>query len=116
MELSIKQQQWSYENAKTCYICKEKFKNKYLKDKKYPKVRHHWLYKGEYRGAAHSKCNLKHSVPKKILIALHNGSNYDHHFIIKELAVEKKITFLGEKYWKIDSLYSSNRKRSYKNW
>ena len=90
MELSIKQQQWSYEYAKTCYICKEKFKNKYLKDKKYRKVRHHWLHKGEHRGAAHSKCSLKHSVPKKILIAFHNGSNNDHHFIIKELAVEKK--------------------------
>ena len=28
-------QQESYENAQICYICKEKFENKYLKDKKY---------------------------------------------------------------------------------
>ena len=27
-------QQESYENAKICYICKKKFENKYLKDKK----------------------------------------------------------------------------------
>ena len=35
-----------------------------------------------------SICNLKFSVPKKVPIAFHNGSNYDYHFIIKEL-VEK---------------------------
>ena len=31
----------SYKNAKICYICKEKFENRYLKDKKYRKVRDH---------------------------------------------------------------------------
>ena len=39
MELLTKKQQESYENAKICYICKEKFENKYVKDKKYCKVR-----------------------------------------------------------------------------
>ena len=35
---------------------------------------------------------------KKITIAFHNGSNFDYHFIIKELAEEfkKQITCLGE--------------------
>ena len=61
------------------------------------KVRHDCHYTGEYRDAAYSVCNLKHSVLKKILIAFHNGSKYDHHFIIKELATEKKLfTCLGE--------------------
>ena len=46
-------------NAKTCYICKEKFEYKYLKDKKYRKVRHYCHYTREYRDAAHSICNLK---------------------------------------------------------
>ena len=55
----------SYENAKICYICIEKFENKYFKDKKYCKVTDHYHYAGEYRGAAHSKCNLKYSVPKR---------------------------------------------------
>ena len=32
-----KEQQESYENAKICYICKEKFEGKYIKDKKYCK-------------------------------------------------------------------------------
>ena len=38
----------------------------------------------------HSTCNLKYSVPKKIHTGFHNGSEYDHHFIIKELAEEFK--------------------------
>ena len=34
VKLLTKQQQESYENAKTYYICKQKFENKYLNDKK----------------------------------------------------------------------------------
>ena len=46
----------------------------------------------------HNICNLKYSVPKNIPIAFHNGSNYDYHFIIKELTEEfkKQFTYLGE--------------------
>ena len=33
-KLLTKEQEELYENAKVCYICKEKFENKYLKDKK----------------------------------------------------------------------------------
>ena len=84
MKLLTKGQQKSYELAKICYICKEKFENKHLKDKKYYIVRDHCHYTGEYRGAAHSLCNLKYCVPKKIPIVFHSGSNYDYHFIIKE--------------------------------
>ena len=95
MKLLTKEQQESSENAnaKVCYICKEKFKNKYVKDKKYHKVRDHCHYTGEYRGAPHSICNLKYSVPKKIPTTFHNGSNYDYHFSIKELAEEYKNQF-----------------------
>ena len=81
MKLLTKEQQESYENAKICYICKEKFENKYLKDKKYPKVRDHCQYTAEYRSVAHSTCNLKYSAPKRIPIVFHNGCNYDYHFI-----------------------------------
>ena len=73
-------------NGTICYICRDKFEIEYAKDKKYRKVRDHCHYTEEYRGAAHSICNLKYSVPKKIPIAFHNGSNYDYQFIIKELA------------------------------
>ena len=36
----------------------------------------------------HSICNLKCSVPREIPIAVHSESNYDYHFIIKELEEE----------------------------
>ena len=62
--------------------------NKYEKDKKYPKVRDPCHYTREYRGAVQAISNLKYSAPIKITIALHNGSNYDYHFIIKELIEE----------------------------
>ena len=46
----------------------------------------------------HSICNLKYCLPKEIPIVIHNGSNNDYYFIIKELAEEffKKFTFLGK--------------------
>ena len=87
MNLLTQEQQESYGNAKTCYICKEKIENKYLKDKRYCKHRGHCHYAVKYRGAAHSICNLKYSV-------VHNGSNYDYHFIIKDLAEECKKLFI----------------------
>ena len=61
-----------------------------MKDKKNHKVRDHCHYTEEYRGTAHSLCNLKYSVPKKVF---HNGWNYDYHFGIKELAEEFKKQF-----------------------
>ena len=109
MKLLTKEQQESNENAKIYCICKEKFENKYLKNKKKCKVMDHCDYTGECRGAAHSICNLKYSVPKKIPIVLHNGCNYDYHLIIKELAEE---LFRKKKYRKIHKHYSSNRKRT----
>ena len=65
MILLTKEQQESFENVKICYICKEKLKNKYVKDKKYCKFRNRCHYTAEYRGAAYSICNLKYSAPKK---------------------------------------------------
>ena len=63
----MKEQQESYVNVKIYYICKKRFQNKYLKDKKYRKIRDHCHYTGKYRGAAHTICNLKYSVPKNFL-------------------------------------------------
>ena len=61
-----------------------------MKNKKHRQVRDHFHYTGEYRGIVHSICNLKYCVSSKLPIAFHNGSNYDYHFIIKELAEEFK--------------------------
>ena len=96
MKLLTKEHQESYENAKI-YICEEKPENKYLKNKKYHKVRDHFYYTGGHRGAAHSICNSKCSVPKKISTVFHNVSKYNYHFIIKKLAEEfkKQFTCLG---------------------
>ena len=113
MKLLTKEEQESYENAKICYICKQKFENKYAKHKKYCKVRDHCHYTGEYSGATHG---LKYSVPKKIPMVFHNGSNSDYHFIIKELVeFKKQFACLRENTEKYINLYSSNRKRSHNN-
>ena len=65
MKLLTKEQHQSYENAKICYICREKIKNRYVKEIKYCKVRDHCNFTGEYRGAAHIICNFKYNLPKK---------------------------------------------------
>ena len=49
-----------------------------------------------FGSAVHSICNLIYSAPEKLPIAFHNGSNYDYHFFIKELAEEFEFTCLGE--------------------
>ena len=67
MKLLTQEQQESHENVKFCHICKEKLANKYLRYKKYHKVRDHCHYTGEYRSAAHDTSNLKYSVPKIFL-------------------------------------------------
>ena len=97
MKVLTNEHQKSYQNSKICYICKEKFKDKHAKDKKFLKVRDH-CHTGEHRGAAHNICNVSYSVPKEMPIVFHNGSNYDYHFIIKELGeeFEKQFTCLGE--------------------
>ena len=44
MKLLTKGQQESCENTKICYICEEKFEDKYTNDKKYCKVRDNCPY------------------------------------------------------------------------
>ena len=68
-------------------------------DKIYQKVRDHWHYTGKYRGAAHDTWNLRYKTSKEISAVFHNGSNYDCHFIIRDL-VEEVLIVLG-KYTKI---------------
>ena len=52
----------------------------------------------EIRGAAHDICNLRYKIPKEIPVVFHNGSTYDYHLIIRELAEEFEGEFesLGE--------------------
>ena len=91
----------SYENQQICHICEREFctdNNNEEEFKKMQKVRDHCHYTGKYRGAAHSICNLRYKIKKEIPVVFHNGSTYDYHFIIKQLAREFKGYFhcLGE--------------------
>ena len=71
-----------HHRQKICYICKKEFNDK-----------DHCHYTGKYRGAAYNICNLRYKVPKEIPAVFHNGSTYDYHFIINELAKEFKGNF-----------------------
>ena len=90
----------SYEKQKVCYICKIEFNaNENNKNAfNYQKVRDHCHYTERFRGAAHSICNLRYKTPKQIPVVFHNGSTYDYHFMIEELAKEFKgrLERLGE--------------------
>ena len=67
------------------------------------KVRDHGHYTGKFRGAARSICKLRCKVLKEIPIVTHNGSTYDYHFIIKQLAKEFK-------EWSFECLGENNEK------
>ena len=82
-----------HEKRKHCHICRRKFcnnENDKKKFKLYHKVRDHCQYTGSYSGAAHSICNLRYKIQREIPVVIHNGSTYDYHFIINELAKQFK--------------------------
>ena len=54
----------------------------------YCKVRDHCYYTAKCRGTAHSICDLRYKITEEIPLVLHNGANYDYHFIIKGLAAD----------------------------
>ena len=71
-------EQKSFEEANICHICSGELK----KDK----VRDHCHFTGQYRGAAHNKCNLMCKKPKVLPVIFHNLQGYDAHLFIKQLA------------------------------
>ena len=84
------------ENQKICHIHEKEFcidKDNKKEFRKMQKVRDHCHYTGKYRWAAHSICDLNYKIPKEIPAVFHNGSTYDYHFIIKQLAREFKDYF-----------------------
>ena len=82
-----KNEEKNHNKQKVCHICRKEF-NADDSDKKYHKVRDHCHYTGKYRGAAPDICNLRYKIPKEIPRVFHNGSTYDYHFMIKNLAEE----------------------------
>ena len=102
----------THENQKICYICKQEIctdENNKKEFKLKQKVKDHCHYTEKYRGAAHSICNLRYKISKKIPVVFHNGSTYDYHFIIKQLAREfygyKRILNASEKILKNTLLF-----------
>ena len=79
MKLLTKKQQKSYKNAKICYICKENLKMNMRKKNTV-------------------KLEITVIIQRIIEVRRINGSSFDYHFIIKELAekFKKQFTCLGE--------------------
>ena len=75
-------EQKSFDKAETCYICKKEL----LTDNGVDKVRDHCHFTGQYRGAAHSSCNLQCRKPMILPVIFHNLQGYDAHLFIKQLA------------------------------
>ena len=85
MLLLTKKELKLHQDSIKCYMCRKGFLKKFANYKNYQKVRDHCHFTG---GAAHSICNLRFNVPNEISVVFHNRSNYNYHFIVKELANE----------------------------
>ena len=98
MSTSIKEELKSHEDKNLCCICGKRILKSFANDKGYRKVEDHRQFTNKYRGPAHSICNLKFNVCNEIPVVVHNGSNYDNHFIIKELGnnLRKNSNALGK--------------------
>ena len=77
------EQEKKHSESDKCHIWKRKFiTNKRNGNKD------HDHYIGIYRVATHSICNSRYTTQEDIPVVIHNGSNYDFHLIIAELAKE----------------------------
>lgn len=85
------QQQNDFNTATVCHICNRHFIN----ESNNMKVRDHCHLTGVYRGAAHSKCNMKYQVSKSVPVVFHN-LDYDSHFLLERLAnlIEGRISII----------------------
>ena len=94
-----------YENATKCWICEQEIAPSVQAAapgvqaalQPQPKVRDHCHFTGEYRGAAHSSCNLNLKIqPGKtnIPVVFHNLKGYDSHLIMQKKYTKQKATSL----------------------
>jgi hypothetical protein len=90
--LRMTEENWKTYNAQNhCHICKEWIR----KDQR--KVRDHCHITGDFRGAAHDKCNIQYFSNRFLPVIFHNLKGYDGHLIIRKaremmdaLGIEKK--------------------------
>ena len=75
-------------SKKSVTYAKKEFSTDDDDNKKHHKVEGHCHYTGKFRGAAYSICKLRYNTPKEVPIVFHNGSTYDYHFIMNQLAKE----------------------------
>ncbi|KAF0138063.1 MAG: hypothetical protein FD143_3726, partial [Ignavibacteria bacterium] len=97
--LVMTQADWAAYNASNfCWICKEAFDMR----KPETKVRDHDHLTGQFRGAAHSSCNLQLQQSRKLPVILHNFRGYDAHIITRSLDAfpQMKIRVIGQGYEK----------------
>lgn len=86
----------SFYEATTCHICTREFVDSN------PKVRDHCHLTGQFRGAAHSKCNLSFRDCLMLPVVAHNAMGFDIHLFIRRLALQnehmKLVAKTKEKY------------------
>ena len=77
--IKITQKQYKeYLKETICHICQKEILP-------HEKVCDHCHFTGEYRGAAHNRCNLNCRKPLVIPVIFHNLQGYDAHLFIKQL-------------------------------
>ena len=82
-----------HDSQKVCFLCEKEFCTDKTNKEEYKlrcKVRYHCHFTGKDRGTAHSICNMCYKVSKVIPVVFHNGSAYDNHFAIRQLAKDFK--------------------------
>ena len=87
----------NFMEATSCHICKQEFPSEvrnFPSDADAPaiqKVRDHDHFSGEYRGAAHHRCNLQYSLKQlSIPVVFHNFKGYDCHLLLTEACDDTK--------------------------
>ena len=81
----------AYQQAKTFYACGLGLKEDQVQD--------HCHLTGKYRGAGHSKCNLRMKTPTFVLVLFHNLESHNSHLFVKSLGGKINcIPKIDEKY------------------
>ncbi|XP_030766283.1 uncharacterized protein LOC115890241 [Sitophilus oryzae] len=75
-------EQTTHNNATKCHICDKPL----LGDK----VADYCHITGNYRGPAHSLCNINYKIPNFIPVIMHNLRNYDSHLFLKNMCSNKE--------------------------